>query len=104
MWWRRRAERKLEEEIRAHLALEAEERMDAGETPAQAALRARRAFGSVAGISEQTRESWGWTALGRVFDDLRYGIRMLRKTPGWTAVMAGTLALGIGLTTAIFSL
>src|SRR5882672_5407276 len=45
----------------------------------------------------------GWTKMGRFFNDVRYGIRMLLKTPAWTAVMVATLALGIGLATAIFS-
>ena len=55
-------------------------------------------------IREQSRESWGWAAIDRFAGDLRFGLRMLRKTPAWTGIIAATLALGIGLSTAVFSL
>ncbi len=64
---------------------------------------ARKAFGNVARIQEETRDAWGWTAFEHFLNDMGYGLRMLRRTPGWTAVMCATLALGIGLATAIFS-
>ncbi len=104
--WRQREseERDLDEELKAHLAIEARRRAESGEAPADAAFAARRAFGTIARIREETRETWGWTSVERFFDDMRYGLRMLRKSPGWTAVMGATLALGIGLTAAIFSL
>jgi putative ABC transport system permease protein len=105
-FWRRRKleESDLEEELRAHLAIEARRRAESGDDPVDAAFAARRAFGSLARIQEETRDAWGWSHLQRFFDDVRHGLRMLRKTPGWTAVISGTLTLGIGLTTAIFSL
>src|SRR5262249_12581860 len=67
-----------------------------------AAFAARRAFGSLARIQEETRDAWGWSHLQRFFDDVRYGLRMLRKNPGWTAVISGTLTLRIGLTARYF--
>jgi putative ABC transport system permease protein len=105
-FWRRRKleESDVEEELRAHLAIETRLRAESGDDPVDAAFATRRAFGSLARIQEETRDAWGWSHLQRFFDDVRYGLRMLRKTPGWTAVISGTLTLGIGLTTAIFSL
>src|SRR6185295_7279870 len=105
MWWQKRKleEDELAEEGRAHLAIEIQRRVDAGEDPEAAALAARRDFGSVAKIQEEARNTWAWTAFSQFLEDTRFGFRMLRKTPAWTAVICLTLALGIGLSTAIFS-
>jgi hypothetical protein len=73
-WWRkaldkltrRSRERDLDREIRAHLELETEEQMEAGQTSEEAPYAARRAFGNVTLIQEVTREMWGWTALERL--------------------------------------
>src|SRR5262245_35716864 len=103
-WRRRRREEELEEEIQSHLRMAIRDRMERGESAEEAELAARREFGNVELIKETTRGIWGWAEVKRLFVDMRYGLRMLRKTPGWTAVMCAVLALGIGLTTAIFSL
>jgi predicted permease len=102
--WRRRREEELEEEIQSHLQMAIRDRMERGESAEEAELAARREFGNVGLIKETTRGMWGWAEARLLFDDMRYGLRMLRKTPGWTTVMCAVLALGIGLTTAIFSL
>src|SRR5580692_8511653 len=104
-WWRRRRleEDDLSEELRAHVAIEARQRVEAGQDPIEAEQAARRAFGNTTQIREAARETWGWAGAERFFGDARFGLRMLRKTPGWTAVICGMLALGIGLSTAIFS-
>src|SRR5262245_20122962 len=100
---RKREDGELLDELRAHLAIEAQERIDSGESPDNAAREARRAFGSLARTEEDVRETWGWAGVERFGEGLRLGVRMLRKTPVWTAVIVLTLALGVGLSTAIFS-
>jgi predicted permease len=101
---RKRREEELEEEIQSHLQMAIRDRMERGENAEEAESAARREFGNVGLIKETTRGMWGWTNARLLFDDMRYGLRMLRKSPGWTTVMCSVLALGIGLTTAIFSL
>jgi putative ABC transport system permease protein len=103
--WRSRKQEDddLSEELRAHLAIETGQRIEAGDAPDEAVRAAKHAFGNTAIIQEDVREAWGWAGIERFIEDVRLGLRMLRKTPVWTAVICATLALGVGISTAIFS-
>src|SRR5215470_17303088 len=89
---RAHADADLEEELRAHLAIEYQRRVDSGESPESARRAALKDFGNVLGVKEATREMWGWVWLENLWQDLCHGSRLLWLNPGFTAIVVLSLA------------
>jgi putative ABC transport system permease protein len=100
---RGRLEGELDAELAHHLELEAQKNVRGGMSPEAARRAARISLGGVEQVKEEARDAWGASALEGLRQDVRYGLRGIRKNPAFAAVVVLTLGLGIGANTAIFS-
>src|SRR5215467_9554856 len=95
--------RELEEEVKLHLELRAEEYSKGGATNDDARAKARRRFGNATLLHERSHDAWGWVWMDQLFVDVRLAARHLGSAPGFAVLTIFILAVGIGATTAIFS-
>jgi predicted permease len=103
-WWQiKRRDADLERELRSDLELEEEEQRENGAGADEARYAALRAFGNPAVIREQARATWSWNGLESLARDLRFSLRTLRRTPGFTVIAILVMALGIGANVALFT-
>jgi predicted permease len=99
----KKLEREMEAEMRFHLEMETEKNIGRGMTEEEARLVARRTFGGVAQVKEEYHDLTRFRQVEELWQDVRFGVRMLLKNPGFTAAVVITLAIGIGANAAIFS-
>jgi predicted permease len=100
---RRNAAARLDQELQFHLEQQVAENLTAGMEPAEARSAALRLFGNPTLLREEAQASWSWNSLGKVWRDIRYGARTLRRSPGFATLAVTVMALGIGATTSLFT-
>jgi putative ABC transport system permease protein len=104
LFQRGQAGARLDDELRFHLEQQIAENLAAGMSAEEARFAALRAFGNPALLREQARATWSWTWLELLMRDVRYGVRTLARTPGFTAIAILVMALGIGANVALFTI
>src|ERR1700684_4317117 len=103
-WWQiKKRDSDLERELGSDLELEEEEQREGGISEEEARYAALRAFGNPTLIREQTHATWSWNWLESLARDLRYSLRTLRRTPGFSIIAIVVMALGIGANVALFT-
>jgi predicted permease len=101
---RRKAAARLDQELQFHLEQQVAENLASGMEPAEARSAALRLFGNPTLLREEAQSSWSWNSLGKVWRDLGYGARTLRRSPGFAMLAVMVMALGIGATTSLFTI
>ena len=104
LWRSRQLEHDLDDEMAFHLAMREQSLRDDGAAADDARDRARRQFGNTLIVKESLREQWRWAAIDRAWNDVRFGARLALRQRSFTAIVVLTLALGIGTTTAMFTI
>src|SRR5688572_10473760 len=98
-----RLDARMDEELRSHIEMQTQENIEAGMPPEEARRTALRALGRIESVKDNCRDQRGVTWLEELLQDLSFGLRMLGKSPAFSAVAILTLAVGIGATTTVFS-
>src|SRR5215469_10649231 len=98
---RKRANARLNQELEFHLQQQLAENLAGGMNLEEARAAALRLFGNPALLREEAQSAWSWNWLGKTWCDSRYGVRTLRRSPGFALVAIAVMALGIGATTSL---